>query len=1334
MKKVLLSCLLILIAGAGVSAEPLSPAAAVQGDIEREFAFRPWTPATEVLSGRLDRTRGYGRDLKVEYIEQGFQDRMSELPPAGVHPRVVMSPSDIQECRRLLLLGDAAPDYFRNTMEQLAKVAGQAHPARTQAPWMSPTTPLAQKALYALIMEDQLIGRQAAEDLLDHAKYMEGKIDEFDAQWGAAGLNDMMYSAPHTHNMGLGMAYDYAYEFLTNDERSYVRSVISKATKDRYISFMENPDHFNITNHLAFAQNWWLDSLAIEGEAGWDERVMKVGLHKVEAYINAVVSKKGFPFEGVKPSISPYAMLAAQRRGHRKVVQSDHLQAYTMNLLNGLYWTYDANSTTLGRWHGRRMMASDGDEMGVYPAPFLKFFYPQDTLIDTAWQAQGGAVRHANVDLVLMLGSGSLDAKGWQPTDPQLPAEVREKVPLTWVDPERGMMRTRSGWSPDDLVLRFEARANYYSDGHETIETFAIDFVSQGEEWTYYPGRYADSRQHGTPAIDGEGPTSSGPIGAQILSVHDTPEATAFVADATDEYNWRKREKTLMLWHPDLDVSNTWLKDNGWDARRNAEPPFLPAMRWYYEGYGHPDYGNWHGETRGLERYHLEDRSIDKAIRTVHLARGKFPYFLIFDDFRADDGQHLYESLLKVIGNIESRNGDDIIIAKDEGTARLLVRVLHTAAPYEVKMENVQAPYGNKPSHNRLNISTTAVEPEFRILVYPHRAGDALPSTTWSKDGKQLTVTFPGQEDTYTFGVTDRSRMAYTMKRAQKLVVDVDAQPAAPQLADRELWMGRTAGFGGHESAPPQEILPKTLPFTGQSQVALVSPTPGTVIRYTTDGKEPTAASALYEKPIPLTKTTTIKARAIADKNWPGTVNSSELFDMTFEQRPPAKPVQNAASLMPGLQVELFEVFETIYDNKTGFFTGKKKMLPELGDRLPLLRMMVDGLDTPRAEPVGPVRRMTTGFYRYRGYLKVPSDGVYRFRLHSPGPVRLTLGTPASSNGTASAVQTVVENTGVYYNAERYRYGAAALAAGAHAFELIVADPDFFRHSMSPQLNVTLDMAAPGSHAFTPVPATDFFCDPAPKIVAGSTHVGSATVVIEPAPNAEVRYTLTNPGLVLWPVSQDWPTAASSICDGPITLNDPGHYVVTAAAFDKQGKQVSPAVQKRIAILPSHEATAVVNPQPGLTERVFETLKSESSDFHALALEELDLEGRKPLQQSVVADIGNAANERNKPLLVYTGYFEAPADGFYRFDLSDSKPLVPTGQSKKVAGIYRLAIDGIPVIASRLAGPDPLDIIYLKKGLHPVRLDLVDGKLNWTVVLPGQTKPIPVSAGMLRKE
>ncbi len=73
--------------------------------------------------------------------------------------------------------------------------------------------------------------------------------------------------------------------------------------------------------------------------------------------------------------------------------------------------------------------------------------------------------------------------------------------------------------------------------------------------------------------------------------------------------------------------------------------------------------------------------------------------------------------------------------------------------------------------------------------------------------------------------------------------------------------------------APPA-FSPEPGTFTAAQQVAITCATAGAVIRYTLDGAEPTGTSQIYVDPIPITRPTTVKARAFLVDSLPSTVVS----------------------------------------------------------------------------------------------------------------------------------------------------------------------------------------------------------------------------------------------------------------------------------------------------------------------------------------------------------------------------------------------------------------------------------------------------------------------------
>ncbi|HET7824397.1 MAG TPA: OmpA family protein [Anaeromyxobacter sp.] len=103
--------------------------------------------------------------------------------------------------------------------------------------------------------------------------------------------------------------------------------------------------------------------------------------------------------------------------------------------------------------------------------------------------------------------------------------------------------------------------------------------------------------------------------------------------------------------------------------------------------------------------------------------------------------------------------------------------------------------------------------------------------------------------------------------------------------------------------------------FAKPQMVALSSPTPGAVIRYTTDGSEPTAASAVYAGPIAVDKNTTIRAVASA----PGMTDSPAARG-AYAIEPPPPPAAPARVVVTKQKVELKE--------KVFFETGKTTIKP----------------------------------------------------------------------------------------------------------------------------------------------------------------------------------------------------------------------------------------------------------------------------------------------------------------------------------------------------------------------------------------------------------------------
>lgn len=188
--------------------------------------------------------------------------------------------------------------------------------------------------------------------------------------------------------------------------------------------------------------------------------------------------------------------------------------------------------------------------------------------------------------------------------------------------------------------------------------------------------------------------------------------------------------------------------------------------------------------------------------------------------------------------------------------------------------------------------------------------------------------------------------------------------------------------------------------FETRHAVELDSQYPGLDIRYTLDGSAPTRESALYESPIELTDTRTVRAAYFAPEGF----RRSGDFMRRYEK---ADPV---AALSPG---------RTSPGLSYAYWEGEFMAVPDFaGLGTPLTRGVSKDLDIEALE-----EREDHYAIRFTGFLTVPETGLYRLSTRSDDGTLVDI-----------AGQRVVENDGSH--SPRTRFGLVALEAGAHPIEI----------------------------------------------------------------------------------------------------------------------------------------------------------------------------------------------------------------------------------------------------------------------------------------------------------
>lgn len=207
----------------------------------------------------------------------------------------------------------------------------------------------------------------------------------------------------------------------------------------------------------------------------------------------------------------------------------------------------------------------------------------------------------------------------------------------------------------------------------------------------------------------------------------------------------------------------------------------------------------------------------------------------------------------------------------------------------------------------------------------------------------------------------------------------------------------------------------------------------GTTLRYTTDGREPTASSPPCTGPLTFTGSTALSVRAFSDD---GTVFAPMTATYTrAELHEAAAP----GPLRPGARYESFE--------------GDWKRLPDFDSLTSVSCGIAETIDlahAPRAERFA---------MRFSGYLHVPEDDLYTFHVRSDDGCRLVI------DG-----ETVVD-LDVLCGRDAWEHsGRIALKAGLHRITVL-----YFQQALRKHLGLSCTSAREEKR---PIPASALFHDP----------------------------------------------------------------------------------------------------------------------------------------------------------------------------------------------------------------------------------------------------------------
>jgi hypothetical protein len=634
------------------------------------------------------------------------------------------------------------------------------------------------EAFRCLIEEDEAGGRRVAAALTTICRL----FSEHNEQWTKTDNWQSIYQILSSD--AIGLTYDWAYNLMTDQQRKEVRGFIATITQGKQFLGLDQVPAFpgNTSNWIIIHMNLLPLVLSIEGEEGYDALVYERCLEGMRKWVYVASGPDGAPFEGMnKSTYAPQWLLPLAKRGADFIGSEwskNHVRRFQLGVM--LPWGRDFVYET-GIGSPRDMTA-------------FKYAHPNDPFVDLIYA--GTVLPLLEHDAQPTWTNIRTTYAPWWPKvvindDPlgcdgdkydfdvrfdSVMATLREQdEPLTYYSDYRGLMTTRTGWGRDEVFLYFEPRN--VPGGHTRDSRNEFVLAAHGRLWATRTTAVEDSSElHSVLLIDGEGQGHQCPQGKTVAMV-DEPLATFCVGDARWAYS-----------HAAGSDADSPVKVTPNNSRLHPSPlpwmdkpwNFLPAWNTGMTGAGR--HGHWR-----------DHNPVQYAYRTAGLVRGEHPYALIIDDYRKDDGRHLYQWLMQVpedvkivsrsIGTPGQDTVLDLVLGEKEGNRRLLLRVLATGAePSEARLVQTEATLESYEEHDRGHVTTyqrislplKSVSGHFIILLYPQRKGHPMPVTVWNRDRTQVTITIGDQEDIVTFAKAESGRTTLRTTRNGKDIVRMD--------------------------------------------------------------------------------------------------------------------------------------------------------------------------------------------------------------------------------------------------------------------------------------------------------------------------------------------------------------------------------------------------------------------------------------------------------------------------------------------------------------------------------------------------------------------------------
>lgn len=796
----------------------------------------PWETLGETAERTgytVDEIRKYFPPIETEYDLTGLaKERLKKPPAPGIHPRIFFNPEDLPDIRQRLTTTKSGKTIWpvikkwidsnirvdstdrRKTKKELYErlSVGDAE-GISESELYQVAVVLSYESFRCLIEEDAEAGKKASAVAAAIAQIVEANVREQEEKLSPEDRDNWQKYEHVTYREHMGLIYDFAYNFMTTEQRNTIRKTLAFITKSRWHQGMDALPAWNAntSNWITFFIRINAPLLAIEGEEGFDPEVYRRSVEAVRKFLTIGVFPSGATFEGMgKNQVASEYLIAFAKRGDM-LIAAKNLRANIMNFHLHDMQPFGGGWTYLTDWGGSEVQPFQSDITA------LKYAYPEDPVVDFVFRNTTGEdyekfkahfTTHTLIAQVPLFQA--IFCQDWDDSltwEEALQSASQDK-PLDFFCPDRGQMIARSSWDKEALQLIFLPRCA--PGGHTHADRGDFTFSALGRVWAErynmgggsFQGNIAESRYHNMVLIDGMGQPILHTPSCKVMDYQSEKQAAFCAGDAKLAWNYRmtkaKNSELITTSPNDMRLEKSlhpWM-DMQWSD--------LP--HWYSSkklGAGGTEHNMW-----------VKVNDVKKAFRTTGLVRGKHPYALIIDDIEQGDGKaHLYHWIMQAPDDVEIigmmirdpeikseknaldgyRGADygfvrDIILGDKEGR-RLLVRVLENCLEMQTQGERKYDPslyqqpgvletylknmrWGR--AGKRLVIPSQSIEPKFKILLYPFREGEALPITEWNSPKREvLSVSWPDQSDEITFSSEANGRTLLKIQRGSEIVINV---------------------------------------------------------------------------------------------------------------------------------------------------------------------------------------------------------------------------------------------------------------------------------------------------------------------------------------------------------------------------------------------------------------------------------------------------------------------------------------------------------------------------------------------------------------------------------